>query len=106
MITQIQKAAFDVLADQIGNISEKVRQELRATIVKLVENVKKLLPSANDSLLQAALRALEALTETMSAGEEHSLTTTVPLVIGAAQQRKTIPAVLHVLSTLMYVIAG
>ncbi|KAI0092311.1 armadillo-type protein [Irpex rosettiformis] len=99
--SEIQKAAFEVLAEQLDNISEKVRQELRPTIVKLVENIKKLLPSARESLLQAVLNALAALITTLSAGEEHSLTSTVPLIIGVVQQRRTTPLALRVLSTLV-----
>ena len=101
---QIQKAAFDVLAEQIGNVSDKARQELRPTIVRLVDNIKKLLSSAPENLLQAVLNALSALIITMGAGEEHTLTSTIPLVVDAAQQRRATLAALKVLSISMYVI--
>ncbi|KAI0692328.1 hypothetical protein BC835DRAFT_1416622 [Cytidiella melzeri] len=98
---KLQRGAFDVFSEQLGNVSEKVRQDVRPAILKILEVVKKLLPSAEEQLLLSALNALKALSSTMAAGEESPLTTTVPLVITMVQQRKTLSSALGVLLVLI-----
>lgn len=86
------------------NISDKVRQDSRASIVKIVESVKKIIISAPETLTVAALDSLKAIASTMSTGEEYVLTSTVPLTIGLVQQRKTTSSALSVLLVLMLVL--
>lgn len=81
-------------------MAEKVRQDMRTTIVSIVEAIKKIIPSSTEELLSAALVALKTVASTMSAGEEYVLTTTVPLVVQAVQHRQATSSALGALLTL------
>lgn len=100
---QLQGGALELLSEQLGNVSEKVRQEVRPAIVKIIEAIKAFLSVAPESLLSAALHALETVTSTMAAGEEYVLTSTVPPVIATIHHRKATSSAASVLLVLMFV---
>ncbi|GJE92911.1 U3snoRNP10 and BP28CT domain-containing protein [Phanerochaete sordida] len=96
----ILEGVFNLLGDQLANVSEKVRQDSKASIIKIVDAIKKLLPTANaELLLPAALHALNTITNTLATGEEYALTSAVPLVIKSVRERRaTAPALSTLLS--------
>jgi U3 small nucleolar RNA-associated protein 10 len=100
---QIQHAAFEVFAEQLDKITDKVRQELRPAIVKILDIIKEVLPSASEQLLLSTLRSLSAITSSMSTGEEYALTAVVPIVMATVQRREATSSALTILLTLVYV---
>ncbi len=85
------------------NITDKVREDVKPVWSKSIGVSKEMLSTSADPLLSAALRALNTLALTVSPGEEHSLTTTVPLVIDNIRERKSTRSALEVLLALSYV---
>lgn len=102
----MQSGALNIFSKQLGNVAEKVRQDMRATIVSIIESMKKIIPSSSQVLLSAALGALKAIASTMIPGEEYSLTSTVSLIITAVQQRKATSPALDALLSLAYVVSA
>lgn len=102
---QILDGVFDLLREVLPNVSEKVRQDSKNTMVKIVDVIKKLIPTAESkALLPAALSALKSIADTLSPGEEHALTATVPLTIKAIRERRATASALSTLLSLMCVI--
>ena len=103
---QILEGVFNLLGDQLSNVSDKVRQDSKASIIKIVDVIKKLLPAANaDSLLPAALHALNTITNTLASGEEYALSSAVPLVIKSVRERRATAPALSTLLSLTCVIS-
>ncbi|EKM52689.1 uncharacterized protein PHACADRAFT_101069 [Phanerochaete carnosa HHB-10118-sp] len=95
----ILDGVFNLLGDELPNVSDKVRQDSKASTIKIVDIIKKLIPTADtELLLPAALYALNSITNTLVSGEEHALTSTVPLVIKSVRERR---ATAPTLSTLL-----
>lgn len=91
---QIQTGALELLADQLTNVADNVRQDAKPSIVKIADSVKKLLSSTSSETLRAAsLHALRAIATSLRNGEEHALTSTVPIVLKVVKERQsTLPA--------------
>ncbi|KAI0830231.1 hypothetical protein BC628DRAFT_1357002 [Trametes gibbosa] len=78
-----QAGALDLLSDRLTNIAEKSRRMLTPTIVQIVDKIRSISSGTQENLTRSALRALAAVNDTLSAGEESSVTSTVPLVLDA-----------------------
>ena len=78
-------------------MSDKVRQDARASIAKVVDFSKKVLASATVELYDAALHTLRAIATSLSQGEEHALTSTVPAVLKLIKERHSTGLALEVL---------
>ena len=96
-LSQIQKGALDLLATQLANITDKVRQEARTSLTKVIDFAKKTLLSASAELYDAALHVLRAMAMTLAQGEEHALTGTVPAVLKLVKDRRSTSLALEVL---------
>lgn len=99
-LLQILEGIFKLLAGELHNVSETVRQDSKALIIKIVDTIKKLISAANSQgIVSSALLALNSITTTLAPGEEHALTTAVPLVINSIRERRaTAPALTTLLS--------
>ncbi|KIP06398.1 hypothetical protein PHLGIDRAFT_128310 [Phlebiopsis gigantea 11061_1 CR5-6] len=98
--TSILEGVFNLLAEGLPNVSERVRQESRVAITKIVDSIKTLIPTATPGVLSSALNALNTIATSLSPGEEHALTSTVPLVIKSIKERRATSSALTTLLSL------
>ncbi|KAI0670242.1 hypothetical protein C8Q78DRAFT_1138718 [Trametes maxima] len=82
----VQAGALDLFSSRLTEVSDKARRELTPSIVQIVDRVRSILPSAQETLARSALEAVAAISETLSSGEEGSLASIVPPVLGAVRQ--------------------
>lgn len=75
--------------------------ELRPAVLKIIEAVKKLIPTADAaSPLPAAFHALSSIVSTVTPGEEHALTSTLSLIINSVRQQRATSVALETLLAL------
>jgi U3 small nucleolar RNA-associated protein 10 len=94
---------FDVFVDKLPSISPSVRGEVSSTIVTIVTEIKRFLPLEDESLVNAALRALKVIGSSIVPGEESSLVGCLPLVLATSRSEQFVAAALAALSPLWYV---
>ncbi|KAH9920883.1 armadillo-type protein [Epithele typhae] len=82
-----QTGAFELLSVRLGEIADNRRKEIASSIVQIVQAACRVLAlAAEDSLAGSTLKALKAVCDTLSPGEESAVTTSVPLVLAAAKR--------------------
>ncbi|KAI0070967.1 hypothetical protein K474DRAFT_1669523 [Panus rudis PR-1116 ss-1] len=98
----VQQGALELVGENLSEVKDTTRAEMAKTVVKLVGSIKTILSSQPaEPLIVASCHALNAITLTMSPGEEASLTETVPLVVKLIKERKCIGSTLEVLLSLV-----
>ncbi|KAG6836982.1 hypothetical protein H0H93_016935 [Arthromyces matolae] len=97
----IQSGALELFSERLPTITEKTRQTVVPVIYRIISVVRGLLSSqVNQTLSQAACKALRSIGLSMRDGEESSLTETVPLILASIQKRNVTAAALSALSPL------
>ncbi|OSD00001.1 hypothetical protein PYCCODRAFT_1479448 [Trametes coccinea BRFM310] len=81
-----QSGALELFGDRLTEVAEKTRRQLTPSIVKIVERIRAILSGAPETLARAALRALATISDTLSPGEEGSITNTLPLVLESVRR--------------------
>lgn len=103
-ILQVKLGALSLLASRIPLISGHIRAELSGSIIKVAETIqnviKSQLQSTVDTLSGAGFKAVAAVAGTMQSGEESVLTNTVPLIMTAVREKKSVAEGLDALSQL------
>ena len=97
---EILEGVFYLLSEEVHNVSEKARQDSKTVMAKIIDAIKqRLADTSSDVLMPSALRALASIAITLVPGEEHGLTSTVPLVIKCIQERRaTVPGLAALLA--------
>ncbi|KAG6868785.1 hypothetical protein C0993_010712 [Termitomyces sp. T159_Od127] len=97
----VQSGALDLLSERISHITEKTRQTVVPTIVKIINFICGLITSqSNEGLIRAAYKAVRSIGLSMCPGEESSLTDAVPLMLTSIRGRKSASVALSALSPL------
>lgn len=96
---------MELLSERLTSVADGARRELTSSVIKIIDFIKKELASNTDSpLTRATFHALRTISATTCPGEEISLTSTVPLVLGGMRERTTAAPAIQALSSLWYVI--
>ncbi|KAI0776755.1 hypothetical protein BD413DRAFT_469201 [Trametes elegans] len=95
--TNAQAGALDLLGERLTQVAEKARKALVPSVVQIVDKIRSILATLQDGLARSALVALIAVSDTLSAGEEGSVTNTLPLVLAAARRESLRSPALHAL---------
>lgn len=93
---------LEVFVDKLPSISKSIREEASSVIVKIITEIKRLLPLGDESLVGAALRALKAVGSSIVPGEETSLVECLPLVLTASKNNQLTTAAVTALPPLWY----
>ncbi|KAI9060150.1 hypothetical protein FKP32DRAFT_1760434 [Trametes sanguinea] len=94
-----QSGALELFGDRLTEVAEKTRRQLTPSIVKIVDRIRDILSGAQEALARPALRALATISDTLSPGEEGSITNTLPLVLESLRREALrIPALQALLS--------
>ncbi|KAG6888638.1 hypothetical protein C0992_007990 [Termitomyces sp. T32_za158] len=97
----VQSGALHLLSERLPHITEKTRQTVVPTIVKIVSFIRGLITSqSNEGIIRAAYKALRSIGLSMCPGEESSLTAIVPLILTSIRGCNTASAALSALSPL------
>ncbi|KAJ7756261.1 hypothetical protein B0H16DRAFT_696293 [Mycena metata] len=99
--SRVQGGALDLLSERLPAIASTTRVKITARINASVEEIRKLLVLHPDGPLAASsYKALQSIAATMSAGEETSVTTMIPLVLAAIRGRKMAKSAMAALAPL------
>lgn len=94
---QVQAGALELISDRLTDVAEKARRTLTITVVQIVDKIRSVLTGAEDALARSALRALSIVSDTLSPGEESSITSTVPLILESVRRESVRAPALHAL---------
>ncbi len=100
---QIHVGALELLSERIPKIVDHVRRDIAAKVNKVVELSIKLLAQDNIHLRAHVLRVLAAVGSTLVPGEEGTLTTSLPPILGALSIPDLVNYALDALIPLPYV---
>ena len=79
---------MDLLAERLNDIADKMRHAITPTIIKIIEGMRHILSTASEvEQTGPALRAFEAVSKTLSPGEESAVAAAVPLVLNLLAQK-------------------
>lgn len=93
-----------MLGKNLSEVKDTSRAKVTKVIVKIIDSIKKTLSSeADESLVIASFRALNAITATMCPGEESALTSLVPVIVSYIREGRTTASALDAMSSLVYV---
>ncbi|KAK1226193.1 snoRNA-binding rRNA-processing protein utp10 [Marasmius sp. AFHP31] len=97
----VKAGALELLHSRLSRISTTVRQTVASSIIKIAENVQRLLSQQLEkSLMVSAFRAIESIGLTMVPGEESCLSGLVPSLISASKDRDLASSAVSALATL------
>ncbi|KAI0920552.1 hypothetical protein AcV5_010550 [Taiwanofungus camphoratus] len=97
----VQTGAMELLSERLTSVADRARRELTSSVIKIIDFIKKELASNTDGpLTRATFHALRTISATTCPGEEISLTSTVPLVLGGMRERTTAAPAIQALSSL------
>ncbi|KAH9893998.1 hypothetical protein C8Q73DRAFT_694035 [Cubamyces lactineus] len=82
----VQAGALELLSDRLSEVAEKTRRQLTPTIIQVLDRIRAVFAVAQEAVSRPALKAIAAISNTLCAGEEGSLTNTMPLVLNAVRQ--------------------
>lgn len=92
---------MNLFSERLPHASSKTRVNVTPTIIKIIGAVRELLKTqADQAIVLSAFSALRSIGLTMCAGEEASLTETVPLIIAAIKGRTSSSSAMAALSPL------
>jgi U3 small nucleolar RNA-associated protein 10 len=85
----MQGGALNLFGEQLPKMAEKFRREITPAVNKIIKRVEGILSTDEEqALTTSALKALKAMGDTVCAGEETSLSDTVPLVLTMMKGQK------------------
>ncbi|KAJ7452113.1 hypothetical protein B0H11DRAFT_1742292 [Mycena galericulata] len=97
--SKVQGGALDLLSERIHDIASGTRTKITTRINETVGEIRKLLLLHPDGpLAVSSYKALQAIADTMSAGEEGALLVLIPPVIAAIRGRKMAKAAMAALA--------
>ncbi|KAL0575096.1 snoRNA-binding rRNA-processing protein utp10 [Marasmius crinis-equi] len=97
----VKAGALDLLYLRLPRISNTVRQSVVPSIVKIAENIQKLLSQQPEkSIIVHAFKAVESVGSTMAPGEESCLTNLVSFLVSASKDRDLGVSAMSALATL------
>ncbi|KAJ8482003.1 hypothetical protein ONZ51_g5640 [Trametes cubensis] len=85
--SNVQAGALELLSERLSDVAEKTRRQLTPTIVQVVDRIRAMFAVTQEAVARPALKAIAAISDTLCAGEEGSLTNTMPLVLNAVRQQ-------------------
>ena len=97
---QVQAGALELLSERLSDVAEKTRRQLTPTIVQVVDRIRAVFAVTQEAVARPALKAIAAISDTLCAGEEGSLTNTMPLVLNAVRQQTLRMSAFHALLSL------
>ena len=88
---------MDLLAERLNDIADKMRHAITPTIIKIIEGMRHILSTASEvEQTGPALRAFEAVSKTLSPGEESAVAAAVTTVTRALRDSDSRPALVRV----------